>query len=396
MGVKGQSERAQRIGAAIAWRFLATLGMTTGLGLTSALGLTIPPAAWRLHERIQHEFPSSAGIPAKACDTLTFGMLTGDVRRLDGSPAIGAQVSVFWSDVSLAGGTPRVVQQTMRLTTTVGANGVYRACNIPLATNLLVVASASDSSRGAAVHSLIDNGNVRFLDIVLGDGSTRALSGHVAAANRHALGGARVSLMGSAGTVVTDTNGHFVVRDAPTGSRMLEVVALGYAPAREQVNVGGANESVEITMLREAVLLDSVKTVATAKTPDIPLHRSFENRRQNGIGYFVSAAQIADMHVISTDEILRRVPSVRIIVKHTQSGDSVMVASTRGRVSLETGGAEKPVCTLDIFIDGRRSDVSDIQMIQPSLIHGIEVHSVATMPPEYHSSQCGAVLVWTK
>lgn len=73
-----------------------------------------------------------------------------------------------------------------------------------------------------------------------------------------------------------------------------------------------------------------------------------------------------------------------------------MVTSRRGRVSVEAGAQEKPVCTLDVFIDGRRSDVSDIQQIPPSLIHGIEVHDVATMPAQYHSGQCGGVLIWTR
>ncbi len=177
---------------------------------------------------------------------------------------------------------------------------------------------------------------------------------------------------------------------------MIEVLSLGYEPHRVRVNVGHSVEPIEVNMSHKAVLLDSVKTLAVGETPDLLRHRSFENRRQNGFGYFVTAQQIADMHVLSTDEIMRHVPSVQVLVKHTRSGDSVMVASRRGRVSLETGANEKPVCTLDVFIDGRRSDVSDIQMIAPSLIHGIEVHSVATLPVECHASQCGAVLVWTK
>ncbi|CAN5338474.1 hypothetical protein BH09GEM1_BH09GEM1_27400 [soil metagenome] len=45
---------------------------------------------------------------------------------------------------------------------------------------------------------------------------------------------------------------------------------------------------------------------------------------------------------------------------------------------------------------GRGERCRTIQMVPPSMIHGIEVHGVATMPAEFHSSQCGAVFVWTK
>jgi hypothetical protein len=303
---------------------------------------------------------------------------------------------VFWNDVSIAPDGPRLVQQTMRLTTPVGADGVYRACNIPLTTTLLIVAASADSSREDVIEGAIDTGNVRFIDFVIGDGSTRVLSGRVVDANHNAISGARVGLTGLARTWPTDASGAFRIPDVPTGTHMIEVLSLGYEPHRVRVNVGHSVEPIEVNMSHKAVLLDSVKTLAVGETPDLLRHRSFENRRQNGFGYFVTAQQIADMHVLSADEIMRRVPSLQVLVKHTRSGDSVMVASRRGRVSLETGANEKPVCTLDVFIDGRRSDVSDIQMIAPSLIHGIEVHSVATMPAEYHASQCGAVLVWTK
>src|SRR5476651_1958623 len=45
------------------------------------------------------------------CDTLALGTLTGDVTQLDGSPAVGARVSVFWKDVSVSTDGMRVVQR---------------------------------------------------------------------------------------------------------------------------------------------------------------------------------------------------------------------------------------------------------------------------------------------
>jgi hypothetical protein len=215
---------------------------------------------------------------------------------------------------------------------------------------------------------------VRFLDIIIGVGSTRVLNGRVVDANHDTMR-AQVSVTGIPGAWPTDASGALRIPEVPLGTRTIEVLVLGYEPHHLLLNVGHTADPIEVDMGRKAVLLDSVKTVATGTSPDLPRYRSFENRRQNGFGYFITAQQIADMHVLSTDEIIRRVPSVRVLVKHSQFGDSLMVTSRRGRVSLESGEHDKPVCTLDVFIDGRRSDASDIQLIAPSAIHGIEVHS---------------------
>lgn len=331
----------------------------------------------------------------QVCDTIAMGALTGNVRRLDGSAIAGAKVSVLWNDISIAE-RASVVRKTMLLTAAVGAGGVYHACNLPLATTLLISVTTSDGNPSPVLQVAIDNRKVRFLDIILGDGSKHTLTGIVVGDNQRPIESALIRLLGTDLSTVSNARGEFRLPGVPAGTQTAEIVALGYEAQEAQVDAGVDGDTLNVTMDRRVVRLESVKTVATANPIAELRYRSFEHRKQNGIGYFVTDKQIADMHVISTDEIMRRVPSVRVLVKHTRTGDSLMVTSTRGRVSMESGANEKPVCTLDVFIDGRRSDVSDIQMIHPTAIHGIEVHSVATLPVEFHSSQCGAVLIWTK
>ncbi|CAN5340292.1 hypothetical protein BH09PAT4_BH09PAT4_09700 [soil metagenome] len=254
-----------------------------------------------------------------ACDTLALGTLTGEVRRLDGAPLGKADVSIFWNDLSIAPGTAQPVSRTLRLIAPVTASGGYRACNIPLSTTLLISVLADDSARSGIVQGEIAGSRVLFLDLLIGDGSVRTVSGLVLASDEQPIVGARVKILDGQASAVSSARGEFRLLSVPTGTQATEITAVGYEPRHEQLDVTLSGATLSVTMDRKVVQLDSVKTVAVANRADDPRYRSFEQRVQNGIGYFVTAKQIADMRAISTDEILRRVPSVRVLTKHSPS-----------------------------------------------------------------------------
>jgi hypothetical protein len=74
------------------------------------------------------------------------------------------------------------------------------------------------------------------------------------------------------------------------------------------------------------------------------------------------------------------------------AGTEILV-STRGTATIM--GAPT-ICPMDLYLDGMRVNVDDVRVLSPSMLRGIEVHSVATAPPSYKVGNCGAVFFWTK
>jgi outer membrane receptor for ferrienterochelin and colicin len=167
------------------------------------------------------------------------------------------------------------------------------------------------------------------------------------------------------------------------------VIALGYLPQIQRIDVGSA-ASVVVRLENAAVVLDSMRIVAQrARTPANPVVSGFEHRRHNGIGTFLTAQQIAATHALVVTDIVRHLDGVHLAMP--RGTGSEIVVSNRGAASF---GAT--ICPLDVFLDGTRVTSADINMVTPSSLHDLEIHSVATAPPQYKVGNCGAIFLWTR
>lgn len=173
---------------------------------------------------------------------------------------------------------------------------------------------------------------------------------------------------------------------------MLEVRSIGYYPTRLPIDVAAGASSVRLALPTLRAVLDTVKVVAT------PLTRraaEFEARRRQGVGHFVTHADVTRWHPIVTSDLLRMIPGFE--VDGTPPNRSIV--SRR----VNHFGKNKP-CSPAIWINGMyfpqfsASEVDDL--VNPDEIVGIEVYTAASVPPQYLGTRdldpCGSILIWTK
>ena len=165
--------------------------------------------------------------------------------------------------------------------------------------------------------------------------------------------------------------------------------------------------------------------------------REFDRRRSNGIGRFLTEADLEKVQYRKLSDVLKRLPGVLMVSARRVQGVSplaVFVMSSRGSATILN---ESPIfgknCPVAIWLDGvpvyrglDRATVRpvfgsgasgsggggnpassntisempfDISTIQTQHIAAIEFYAgPATMPPELNATQgtCGALVIWTK
>lgn len=200
------------------------------------------------------------------------------------------------------------------------------------------------------------------------------------------LARARVVLVGGANEAVAGDDGTFRLDSLPTGSWTVEARALGFVPSRAAVALAAARPAaVTLVMGTRVNTLGSV-TVYGQRTRFNRTLDEFMRRRQQGMGRFLTAAEVAARNPIRTTDVFQTTLGVRW--QPGQGFNGVL----RGR-----GG-----CVPAVAIDGMPihdgADELD-NLVMPQQIMGIEIYpTAATAPAQYGgigANACGVVLVWT-
>jgi len=181
-------------------------------------------------------------------------------------------------------------------------------------------------------------------------------------------------------TAESDSLGNFVLAVPDEGEYRVRVERLGYGDAEETVQLEGPDLSIHASLVPEALDLEPV--VVTVRRRRSPRMEEFERRRANGFGSFVTRGDLEKGRHGRVTDALRHIPGLRVVTG--SMGDGVLVM--RGR------------CRPNIYIDGIATDptVSLDLMLRPDDVEGIEVHSAATVPPQFAREGCGVILVWTR
>ena len=334
------------------------------------------------------------------------GVIMGTVRDArDGSPAAKVKVTGEWLEFAL--NRLGMARQLARRTATTTETGWFALCDVPTSGTVALVAANGTDSTGVVEVEMPPGGFLRrelyvgpvqldSVTVTTQSGNTTTtgkrrihvgngrLSGRVVSvASSQPLADAQVGITEGPQTR-TNSNGEFTLTNAPPGTRMLEVRALGYFPVQRNVNVVNGAPPVVVQLSTFKTVLDTVRITAS-RLPFGPDNGGFQRRRKMGLGKYVTPADMLRFPVQNTSDVFNRVAGV------TYELDDA------GQKKFKVRG-----CDPAIFLNGANvsfMDGSDIDTwVRPSDVAGIEVYSETTVPAEFHVGLrgCGAIVIWTR
>lgn len=220
----------------------------------------------------------------------------------------------LWPKPDYATGGPALRAQEA-LTDSIGN---FLMCGIEEFVEISFLALSSEL-RSSVITIPPDVRSVRRVDLVLGgEGETGRVRGVVRNRDGTPLQGIQLAIDGADEPLISVSSGGFEFPRVPTGSRMLDIRAVGYQPVGQLVDViAGENEPLSIPFDR-IVQLEGVTITERATTR---LDRSeFELRRRAGFSRVVDST------------MLTRFPHVRAAIQMTPG---VIVQAQGGRATTE-------------------------------------------------------------
>ncbi|MDB4914541.1 MAG: hypothetical protein JWM95_2185 [Gemmatimonadetes bacterium] len=349
--------------------------------------------------------PSAARLRTAVCGSQPGAAVVGmvlDARTHE--PVADVSVTAQWLELSF--GPQSIGHRTPSRMATTRDNGWFSMCNVPSPGTMVLVASRGADSTdriemdvpadgflrreiylGAATTTVV-NDTARLRRVHTGDGR---LSGTVMATSSGApLSGAQISLVEGPQTR-TNERGEWTMVDAPAGTRMIEVRAIGYYPERRRVDVIPDAKPIHISLSTLKAVLDTMKVSALR-----PGWAGFLERRRSGVGHYFTAADVTRRQPLMTSDLFRSIAGVRTTVTHGMDKRFVM----RGTF---THSCSPVIYINDRPMHGLTADELDT-WIRPSEIAGIEIYNGPGLPVQYQyspasfggNSVCGAIVIWMK
>lgn len=333
--------------------------------------------------------PSVARLRVAVCGTASVtepsAVVMGVVRDAQlGTPAANVNVTGEWLEVSIT--HTGVVHRMARVVAATAENGWFALCNVPSPGAMALVATRGTDSTGRIEVQVPAEG---FLRRELFLGRARAvsrLSGTVVTASDWTpLVGARVSISDGPRTV-TNGRGEWTIVDAPAGTRMLQVLAVGYYPERRRVDVVNGAPAVRVELSTVRAVLDTVKV--TAMRLSAPNLAAFQQHQRTGAGRYITRDDIVRRQPLATTDLFRTLQGIAF--------DERTVADKVLKMRSAFG-----LCSPGVYIDEHFMidlTIDDINtFVHPHEIAGIEIYTDASAPPQYQRMDgCGSIVIWTK
>ncbi len=316
----------------------------------------------------------------------------------------GVVVNAMWSEISVSKATG-VINRRRTARAQSNAQGQFVVCRVPNDAELTVWAAKDSNSTGLITLDL-GGRTLAARQLTLGtkrpvtaaasnDGSTviGRLDGVVKTVDGDPIPDARVYVRGSRSLGRTSASGAFSLTGVPTGTQMLEVVALGYQPGRLAVDVRpGRGVRTEVVLGKSVQRLPDVQVAGkSAFANDLA---DIESRARRSNGYFISEDDISRRGSITFEDVMRGVPGMQVV----PVGQGYRVVSSRGQVNLQGD------CAPQYFVDGspfpmQLNDDTPFP-VAPMDIMAIEVYpGIGSVPAQFQGgsqNSCGVIAIWTK
>ena len=201
------------------------------------------------------------------------------------------------------------------------------------------------------------------------------------------LAGAAVSLAsgpggtGGIGTRVTNSEGRFLFRRVPPGTYRVIVTLIGYRDLQDTLQVD-LDSDLELILPMSVSPIQLEPLVVVTERRNLGIMGDFEGRRRSRSGIFFNREEIETRQPMLLTDLLRMVPGARVIP-----------TSPYGYTVRLRGG-----CRPTLVVDGMRMMTEEgMDDILPTMdLEAVEVYHSASLPVEFGSSPCGAIVVWTR
>ncbi len=330
-------------------------------------------------------------IPVPGADS---GLVYGTVRDAKSqNPVPQASVELSWIDLVNLGTktqTTGVTQRKWKNESQSDAQGTYAICGAPVSTQLRIKAQYLNNVTGV-IDLASSPDRVRRRDLVIsgiapGDTARRGfVSGSVLDAVGQGISGARV-ILDEAIEARTDAKGHFSLRNVPTGTRQLDIAALGMTPVSTVVDVMVGDTAVVSATMRKVTNLEAMRVVASGA--NTRAKQLYDDRRRLGLGAARDSTEIGRMPGLAA--AFQSFPNVTV---QRQSANG-----RRFNLYLPSTGADP--CLAMLLVDGvQQLDHEVLSTMSTDEIAAVEVYTRRlTVPTELmrNEPKCGVVAVWTK
>ena len=203
------------------------------------------------------------------------------------------------------------------------------------------------------------------------------------------ISGAELTVEGTNVRGVTDERGEVRFNAVRGGPATIRVRRLGFRPATLDIVVDQRVPATSIVTLgqipqRLATIVVKGGTNYTGRMA------GFYQRRDLGIGHFVSRERLEHDNPSQLTDIFRRLPGVQI----------TSTRFIRNAIRFRGNGGS---CWPLVWLDGAPLPTAefDLDFLSPSSIEGIEVYSgISQIPPQFMGSRglgsCGVIVVWSR
>src|SRR5438445_6838490 len=367
---------------------LATQPFHLGADSASYIVLAIPSATTIIKQACPPPGPRAQGTSA------VIGHVT-DPESL--APVAGADVSIAWTQIEVSKEigfrkTPRVLRDST------DAQGAFKICSLPSDMQATLQARKGRSVTAEVPITLGQQETELFArTLLLSKADSGAKTGNASVSGKVVLEGApsnsgtRVQLMGTDAIAMTNEKGEFTMRNLPSGSHVLLARHLGFGAETVPVDLSSREpKQVAIKLPKYVAMLDPV--VVTARRQASLDKVGFTQRQRSGQGYYLGPDQLQSIHANYLTDILRRVPSLKIV--STPTGD--VVTSSRGVSSFGSDPWVQYYLDDMPWMSAAPGDVN--QFVYGNEGAAVGVFAGTGVPAQYTRGMqdCTTVLLWTK
>lgn len=352
-----------------------------------------------------------------------------DARSRDG--LAGATITVSWIEMTIGAGGMR--SHTVRRVTTARANGWYALCQVPRPGTIEVMAHRGADSTDFLEFQVPATGFLRR-ELSIGRARTMTVAGPAAAPaarSDSASPVARTIRIGDgalSGTVIgtdmgggaprpladahvgftngpqtrTNARGEWTLSGLPSGTRTLEVRAVGYYPGRRAVDVVTDAPPQTIALATFKSVLDTMRVRAGVGGFT---SSGFSERSRSGIGTYLTANDLAVRNAFVATDIFRQMSGVFVETPNAgdMDGDRIPMGLTEDMPAVLMRSGAGVRCAPAIVLNGTNLmslNASDLNnMLTPTDVIGIEIYRQGQSPPQFTPTDgtvCGSIVIWTR